>query len=91
MMTIETIIGGVVALIAAIIATYLGGKKVGKTETQAKADVAEAERIKRQAETKSDIESNHIKVAKDVQQENASLDDPTARDRLRNSKYHTDD
>lgn len=79
------------AVVAAILASYFSGKKVAKTETQAKGDVAEAERVQRQAEAKSDVESHNIQTAKEVQQSNASLSDDAARDRLRNSKYHTDD
>ncbi|WP_275553655.1 hypothetical protein [Mixta sp. Marseille-Q2659] len=79
------------AVVAAILASYFSGKKVAKTETQAKGDVAEAERVQRQAEAKSDVESHNIQTAKEVQQSNATLSDDAARDRLRNSKYHTDD
>ena len=79
------------AVVAAILASYFSGKKVAKTETQAKGDVAEAERVQRQAEAKSDVESHNIQTDKEVQQSNATLSDDAARDRLRNSKYHTDD
>lgn len=79
------------AVVAAILASYFSGKKVAKTETQAKADVAEAERVQRQAEAKSDVESHNIQTAKEVQQDNASLSDDAARRKLRESKYNSTD
>ncbi|WP_368928366.1 hypothetical protein [Mixta calida] len=77
------------AVVAALIATYFGGKKVAKTEEKAKADVAEAIRVQNQAEAKSDVESHNIQTAKEVQQDNASLSDDAARERMRRSKYNS--
>lgn len=79
------------AVVAALIATYFGGKKVAKTEEKAKADVAEAIRVQNQAEAKSDVESHNIQTAKEVQQDNASLSDDAARRKLRESKYNSPD
>ena len=79
------------AVVAALIATYFGGKKVAKTEEKAKADVAEAIRVQNQAEAKSDVESHNIQTAKEVQQDNASLSDDAARRKLCESKYNTTD
>lgn len=79
------------AVIAALIATYLGGKKVAKTEEKAKADVAEAIRVQNQAEAKSDVEAHNIQTAKEVQQSNAYLSDDAARERMRRSKYNSPD
>ncbi|HCN96661.1 MAG TPA: hypothetical protein DIT59_08400 [Leclercia sp.] len=79
------------AVIAALIATYLDGKKVAKTEEKAKADVAEAIRVQNQAEAKSDVESHNIQTAKEAQQSNASLSDDVARERMRSSKYNSPD
>lgn len=79
------------AVIAALVATYFGGKKVAKAEEKAKADVVEAIRVQRQAEAKSDVESHSIKAAKEVQQDNASLSDDAARERMRSSKYNSPD
>lgn len=79
------------AVIAALIATYLGGKKVAKTEEKAKADVADAIRMQHQAEAKSDVEAHNIQSVKEVQQSNASLSDDAARERMRSSKYNSTD
>lgn len=79
------------AVVAALVATYFGGKKVAKTEEKAKADVAEAIRVQNQAEAKSDVESHNIQTAKEVQQDNASLSDDAARERMRSSKYSSTD
>lgn len=78
------------AVVAAVLASYFGGKKVAKTEAQAKADVAEAIRVQNQAEAKSDVESHNIQTAKEVQQGNASLSDDAARRKLRESKYNSE-
>ncbi|MDU5828138.1 MAG: hypothetical protein E6Z60_14640 [Mixta calida] len=79
------------AVVAALVATYFGGKKVAKTEEKAKAEVADAIRMQHQAEAKSDVEAYNIQSAKEAQQSNASLSDDAARRKLRESKYHTDD
>lgn len=79
------------AVVAALVATYFGGKKVAKTEEKAKADVAEAIRVQNQEEAKSDVESHNIQTAKEVQQSNASLSDDAARERMRSSKYNSPD
>lgn len=77
------------AVVAAIAASYFGGKKVARTQEKAKADVAEAERVQRQVEEKSNAESQHIQIAKDVQQDNAALSDDAARRRMQESKYNS--
>lgn len=79
------------AVVAALVATYFGGKKVAKTEEKAKADVAEAIRVQNQAEAKSDVETHNIQTAKEVQQSNASLSDDAARECMRRSKYNSPD
>lgn len=86
-----TWIAGIGVLIAGLLASYFGGKKIGTTQTQAKADVQAAQKEQQQTQATAKAESDNIKVAKSVQQENASVSDDTARERMRQSKYHTDD
>ncbi|WP_313677127.1 hypothetical protein [Pantoea vagans] len=78
----------VFAVIAAGYAAYKGGKKVGAVQTQAKADVAAAEKDKNQAEAVAKKQSENLEVAKNVQSVNSSLSDDDARSRLQRSKYN---
>jgi len=76
------------AVIAAGYAAYKGGQKVGTVQTQAKADVAAAEKDKIQAEAVAKKQSENVEVAKNVQSVNSSLSDDDARSRLQQSKYN---
>lgn len=84
-------IGGALALVIAILAAWFGGKSKGATETQAKADVKEAKDETKQAQVITEKQSETIKVVKNVEQTNQSLSDDAARDRMRQSKYHSAD
>jgi len=75
----------------ALAAIYFGGKKIGKTEEKAKADVAAAEKDVAQVEAVAQTQAENIKVAKNVQQQNTSLSESAARDKLRQSKYNSPD
>lgn len=79
------------ALIAgalALIATYFGGRKIGKTQEKAKADVAAAKVESQQVAAASEKQQQATKAAKDVTIENQSVSDDAARERLQQSKYH---
>lgn len=76
------------ALIAAGIAAYMGGKKVGAVQTQAKADVAAAEKDKGQVEAVAKKQSENVEIAKNVQSDNSSISDDAARSKLQQSKYN---
>lgn len=76
------------ALIAAGIAAYMGGKKVGTVQTQAKADVAAAEKDKSQVEAVAKKQSENVEIAKNVQSDNSSISDDAARSKLQQSKYN---
>ena len=79
------------ALIAgalALIATYLGGRKIGKTQEKAKADVAAAKVESQQVSAASEKQQQATKAAKDVTIENQSVSDNAARERLQQSKYN---
>ena len=84
------ILGGL-ALIVGLAGSYFGGKKIGKTQEKARADVAAAQQQTRQAEAIAQKQAENIKVAKHVETSNATLSDAAARDKLRQSKYHLDD
>ena len=75
--------------VAAIAASYFGGKKIARTEEKANASVARAERLQHQREEQANVESQHIQIVKDVQQDNASVSDDAARRRMQESKYNS--
>ncbi len=80
---------GAVALI--LVGSWFTGKKVCSTQTQAKADVTAATKEEAQVQAVAETQAKNIEVAKNVQQENASLTDAATRDKLRKSKYNSDD
>lgn len=79
------------AVVAALLATYRGGEKVGTVQTQAKADVAAAEKDKGQVEAVAKKQNENAEIAKNVQTNNSDLTDSAARDRLRRSQFNSDD
>lgn len=83
--------GWAAALIAgalALIASYFGGRKIGKTQEKAKADVAAAKVESQQVAEASEKQQQATKAAKDVSIENQSVSDDAARERLQQSKYN---
>jgi len=84
------VLGGL-AVIAGLVGSYFGGKKIGKTEEKARGEVAAAELQTRQAEAITQKQAENIKVAKNVETSNANLSDAAARERLRQSKYNAND
>jgi hypothetical protein len=84
-------IAGAGAIIVAILAAWFGGKSKGTAETQAKADVKAANIETQQAQQITEKTQETIRVVKDVDQDNQSLSDDAARQRMRSSKYHSDD
>lgn len=84
-------LAGFIGIIAAILLAWLSGKSKGSTEEKAKADVSEANDAAEQAKAVTEHQEQTIKVVKNVEQTNQSLSDDASRDRMRKSKYHTDD
>lgn len=82
---------GIAGIIVAVLAAWFTGKSKGTTEAKAKAEVESANQAVKQSQAASDKQSSIIKVAKDADQKNQSLSDDAARDRMRKSKYHSDD
>lgn len=82
---------GIGGIIIAVLASWFTGKSKGTTEAKAKADVESANQSVKQSQAASDKQAAIIKVAKDAEQTNQSLSDDAARDRMRKSKYHSDD
>ena len=82
---------GIIGIIVAVLAAWFSGKSKGTTEAKAKADVEAANQTVKQSQAATDKQTSIIKVAKDADQTNQSLSDDAARDRMRRSKYHSDD
>lgn len=78
-------IGGVLAALAA---SYFGGKKIGKVQQQARADRVNAEKTVAQAVAVNQQQQQLREEAKRVETSNSNLDDAAARDKLQRSKYH---
>lgn len=80
-------IGGVVAAVAA----YFTGRKIAATQTKAADDVAAAKEETHQAQDIVQQQKTTIQAVKNVEQANQSLSDDAARERMRQSKYHSAD
>ncbi len=76
------------AFIAAILSAYFGGKKIGTTQTQAKADVTAAKVESAQVAAVAEKQKKNVEITKDVQANNSALSDNAARDKLRNSSFN---
>lgn len=79
------------AIIAAFVSAYFGGKKIGSTQTQAKADVAAAKVESKQVANVAKQQSENTEKANEVRQSNAALSDGAQRDKLRQSQFNSDD
>lgn len=76
------------AVLAALVSAYFGGRKIGTTETQAKADVTAAKVESAQVSAVAEKQKENTQAVKDVQQSNSALTDSAARDKLSKSRYN---
>lgn len=76
------------AVVAALVSAYFGGKKIGTTETQAKAEVTAAKVESAQVSAVAEKQKENTQAVKDVTQSNSALNDSDARDKLRASSYN---
>lgn len=79
------------AIFAAFVSAYFGGKKIGSTQTQAKADVAAAQVESKHVADVAKQQSENTEKANEVRQSNAALTDSDQRDKLRKSQFNSDD
>ncbi len=75
-------------IIAALVASYAGGQKIGKVQQQAKADTERADKAAAQAVAVNQQQQQLREEARGVEISNSNLDDAAARDKLQQSKYH---
>lgn len=78
-------------VVAALVASYIGGKKIGTTQTQAKADVQAAKVESQQVADVAKKQSENTEKANSVKQTNAALSDDAQRNKLRQSQFNSDD
>jgi uncharacterized protein YlxW (UPF0749 family) len=95
MTLLTTLLGGswhwlaaLVGVIAALAASYFGGKKIGKVQQQSKSAVERADKAAAQAVAVNQQQQQLREEAKRVEASNLNLDDAAARDKLQQSKYH---
>lgn len=84
-------IAAIAAVIAALVSSYFGGKKIGSTQTQAKADVAAAKTETEEVAAVAKQQADNTEKANSVKQKNAALDDAAARNKLRDSQFNSSD
>lgn len=73
---------------AALVASYFGGRKIGKVQQQAKSEVESANKAAVQAVAVNQQQQQLREEAKRVEASNLNLDDAAARDKLQQSKYN---
>jgi multidrug resistance efflux pump len=95
MTLITTLLGGswhwlaaLAGVIAALGASYFGGKKIGKVQQKARSDVDNAQQEASRVSAVAQQQQYNREEANRVATDNHSLDDATARDKLQQSKYH---
>lgn len=76
------------AVIAALGASYFGGKTIGKVQQQAKAERESAKKEAAQVAAVAQQQQQHREEAKRVEADNNNLDDAAARDKLQHSRYN---
>ena len=95
MTLLTTLLGGswhwiaaLAAVIAALGASYFGGKKIGKVQQKARSDVDNAQQQASRVEAVAQQQQRNREEANRVATDNHNLDDAAARDKLQQSKYH---
>lgn len=84
------LLAGIGVVIAAVVASWFGGKKIGKVQEKSRADVDAAKNETARVSAVANKQDENIKEAKNVQAINHSLNDDDARDKLRRSSHHSD-
>jgi len=82
------LLAGVGIVVAAVVASWFGGKKTGKVQQKAKADVQAAKVESAQVAAVAKKQAQNSEEAKNVQTANNALNDDDARNKLRESQYN---
>ncbi|MEM6161038.1 hypothetical protein AAH446_10885 [Erwinia sp. P6884] len=84
------LLAGIGVVIAAVVASWFGGKKIGKVQEKSRSDVDAARNEAARVSAVADKRDENIKEAKNVQAINHSLNDDDARNKLRGSSHHNE-
>ncbi|WP_338556642.1 hypothetical protein [Erwinia sp. E_sp_B04_7] len=82
------VLAAVGVVLAAVVASWFGGKKIGKVQQKARSDVASAKEEAQRVAVVANKQALDIKEVKNVQDNNNVLTDDAARDKLRDSPYN---
>ncbi|MEI2264023.1 hypothetical protein [Erwinia sp. CGal63] len=82
------LLAGIGVVIAAIVASWFGGKKTGKVQQKAKADVQAAKVESAQISAVAEKQAKNSEEARNVQAVNNALNDDDARRKLRESQFN---
>lgn len=75
-------------VLAALVASWFGGKKIGKVQQKARSDVTAAREEADRVAVVANKQAQDIKAVKNVQDSNNVLNDDDARSKLRDSSYN---
>ncbi|WP_277978428.1 hypothetical protein [Pantoea endophytica] len=81
-------VAALAGVFAALVASYFGGKKIGKVQQASQSAVEHADKAAAQAVAVNQQQQQLREEAKRVEASNLNLDDAAARDKLQQSKYH---
>ncbi len=84
------IVAGIAVAVAALVASWFGGKKTGKVQEKARSDVDAARRDSAQVSAVAAKQAKNIEEEKNVQTRNNALTDDDARNKLRQSEFNNE-
>ncbi|WP_147198530.1 hypothetical protein AAGQ96_12710 [Pantoea sp. MBD-2R] len=84
------IVAGIGVAVAAVAASWFGGKKTGKVQERARSDVKAAKLESAQISAVAEKQAKNIEEAKNVQTTNNALTDDDARNKLRQSGFNNE-
>lgn len=82
------LLAGIGVVLAALVASWFGGKKIGKVQQKARSDVTAAQQETDRIAIVANKQAQDIKAVKNVQDSNNVLNDDDARNKLRDSSYN---
>lgn len=82
-------LAALLAIAVALITSWFGGKKIGKTEGQAQEQVKAQQEKTAQVIASARDQAKKSEVLKNAQNDNAGADDAAARNKLRDTSWNT--
>ncbi|WP_034915641.1 hypothetical protein [Erwinia sp. 9145] len=84
------LLAGIGVVIMALAASWFGGKKTGRVEEKARAEVSETKNELSRISAVAKKQAENSEEAKNVQANNNALSDDAARNKLRESSWNSD-